>query len=37
MQHPNFKEILDEVQNQRDKKRECKQIMDLCSAVQADT
>lgn len=37
MQHPNFQEILDEVQNQRDKKRECRQIMDLCNEVQADT
>jgi len=37
MQHPNFKEILDEVQNQRTKKRECKQIMDMCLAVQSDT
>ena len=30
MSQPKFKEILDEVQIQRKKKRECKRIMEMC-------
>lgn len=33
MSQPKFKEILDEVQIQRKKKRECKRIMDMCQSI----
>lgn len=35
--YPKFKEIIDEVQTQRTKKKECKRIMDLCLDIQKDT
>jgi len=37
MTHKKFKEILEEVHNQRLMKQECKKIMDLCLSMQKDT
>ena len=37
MAQPKFKEILDEVQLQRIKQKECKKIMNLCQSTSEDT